>query len=331
MHYTQLSSEERDQIAVWRGQGLGMNEIGRTLGRTGGTISRELRRNGHKQAGYVAIHAERLTKERQTAARGRHPLKDATTYAYVLLKLRSGWSPEQIAGRLTREAGGVAVIHAETIYRFIYDPTNALRKLWEFLPRGRPKRRKQHGRRVHRSHIPQRVSVHQRPETVNDRSEFGHYEGDTVEGKGHRDGVHTEVERRARKLFAAKVSRIASPETAQVQRRIFAPLPAVARKSTTLDNGREHHRHFTLHLLGMRTFFADPYSSWQRGTNENTNGLLRRYFPKGTDFTTVTDDELQEVVDELNDRPRKCLNYATPNEIFDEQVQAAGVALTMRM
>lgn len=331
MHYTQLSSEERDRIAVWRGQGLGLNEIGRKLGRNGGTISRELRRNGHKQAGYVAIHAERLALDRQADARVRHPLKDPDTYAYVLRKLRSGWSPEQIAGRLERNHGGVPVIHAETIYRFIYDPANVQRKLWEFLPRGRPKRRKQHGRRVHRSHIPQRVSVHRRPETVNDRSEFGHYEGDTVEGKGHRDGVHTEVERTSRKLLAGKVSRIASAETIQVQRRLFAVLPTVARRSTTLDNGREHHRHFALHLLGMRTFFADPYSSWQRGTNENTNGLLRRYFPKGTDFTTVTDEELQAVVDELNDRPRKCLNYATPNEIFDEQVQAASVALTMRM
>jgi IS30 family transposase len=331
MQYTQLTEKERDMLAVWRGQGLGIREMGRQLGRSAATVSRELRRNGHTQAGYVAIHAQRLAKARFGPARVRYPLKDPATYAYVLAKLQSGWSPEQIAGRLAREHGNVPVIHPETIYRFIYDPANVQRKFWEYLPWGRPKRRRQHGRHVHRSHIPQRVSVHQRPTAVNDRTEFGHYEDDTVEGKGHRDGIRTSVERRSRKLFAGKVSRIASAETIRVQRRLFAALPPVARRSTTMDNGREHHRHHTLHLLGMRTFFADPYSSWQRGTNEFTNGLLRRYFPKGTDFTPVTDDDLQDVVDELNDRPRKCLHYATPSEVFNDCLQAAGVALTMRM
>lgn len=331
MQYTQLTPEERDMIAIWRGQGIGMREIGRRLNRDAGTISRELRRNSHRTAGYVAIHAQRRAERRLTAARVRPPLKDPETYAFVLANLRSGWSPETIAGRLQREASGEPVIHPETIYRFIYDPGNASLRLWEYLPWGRPKRRKKQDRRVHRSHIPHRVSIHRRPSPINDRTEFGHYEGDTVEGRGHRDGVRTEVERLSRKLFAAKVSRIAAAETICVQRRLFAGLPAAARKSTTLDNGREHHRHHTLRLLGMRTYFADPYSSWQRGTNEFTNGLLRRYFPKGTDFNGVADAELQDVVGELNDRPRKCLRYATPNEIFEEHVQAAGVALTMRM
>lgn len=326
-HAAKLTAEERDRIAVWFREKVGVREVARRLGRTPSTISRELTRNRHVVAGYVAIHAQHQAAERKSLAGTRHPLKDPGTYAYVHDKLRSGWSPELIAGRL-RDMHGRPVLHHETIYRFVYAPKNARKTLWEYLPWKRTKRRRKSGRRVHRSHIPQRVSIRERPQTVNDRSEFGHWEGDTVEGKGHRDGIHTEVERMSRFLAAAKVPRIASEETIGVQRSMFASLPKDARKSTTLDNGREHHRHHTLHLLGMRTYFCDPYSSWQRGTNEYHNGLLRRYVPKGTDFSTVPDDELQDIVAEINARPRKCLGFKTPAEVFSQQL---GVAIPARI
>lgn len=326
-HAKKLSAEERDWIAVWRGQGVGVREMARRLGRNSGTVSRELARNGHAEAGYVAIHAQRLTEERKTVARARHPLKDPGTYAYVHDKLRSGWSPELIAGRL-REERGQSVLHHETIYRFLYAPENAAKRLWEYLPWKRQKRRKKQGRRVHRSRIPDRVSIRERPEMVNARKEFGHWEGDTVEGRAHRDGLHTEVERMSRFLLAAKVSRIASPETASIQAGLFQTLPPEARQSTTLDNGRENHAHLQLHALGMRTYFCDPYASWQRGTNEFHNGLLRRYFPKGTDFATVDEEELQDIVAEINHRPRKCLAFKTPAEVFSSQL---GVAIQSRM
>ena len=326
-HAKKLNAEERDRIAVWRGQGIRVREIARRLGREPSTISRELSRNGHAEAGYVAIHAQRLTEERTTAARTRHPLKDPATYAYVHDKLRSGWSPELIAGRL-REEHGQRVLHHETIYRFLYAPENAAKRLWEYLPWKRTKRRKKQGRHVHRSRIPDRVSIRERPETVNARSAFGHWEGDTVEGRAHRDGLHTEVERVSRFLLAAKVTRIASRETATVQQMLFATVPADARKSTTLDNGRENHEHGRLHVLGMRTYFCDPYASWQRGTGEFHNGLLRRYFPKGTDFSTVDDEELRDVVAEINHRPRKVLAFRTPAEVFSQQL---GVAIPVRI
>lgn len=316
-HHTKLRAEERDQIAVWNGQGVSFREMARRLHRSVSTISEEIGRNGHADAGYVAIHAQRRTEERKSSAGRRYPLKDPETYAYVHDKLRHGWSPQGIAGRRTEECGA-PVICPETIYRFIYAPENTQRALWEYLPRKHLKRRKKGGRRVHRSHIPDRVSIRERPEAVNTRQEFGHWEGDTVEGKGRRDGLRTEVERLSRFLLARKVPKIASAEAVEAQQALFRPLPPPARRSTTLDNGREHHRHTALWELGMRTYFCDPYSSWQRGTNEYHNGLLRRYFPKGTDLSTVTDEELQDIVNELNDRPRKCLHWKTPREVFEK-------------
>jgi transposase, IS30 family len=315
--HTKISAEERDVIAQWVSQKVGVREIARRLGRSHSSICTELARNTHKEAGYVAIHAQQLTNERKREARKRHPLKNKQIFAYVHAKLRRGWSPEMIAGRLEKQSGRRLVSH-EAIYQFIYAPEHAHLNLYEYLPWKRTKRKKKHGRGVHRSRIPQRVSIHERPEAVNTRMEFGHWEGDTVEGKGHRNGIHTETERMSRFLAAAKVSRIASEETVEVQLNLFGSLPEGARRSTTLDNGKETHLHYLLRGLGMQTYHADPYSSWQRGTNEYHNGVLRRYLPKGTDFATIDDEELTDIVEEINNRPRKCLGWSTPYEMFME-------------
>jgi len=139
-----------------------------------------------------------------------------------------------------------------------------------------------------------------------------------VEGRAHKDGIHTEMERVSRKYAGKKISFINSEETIKAQEEIFIKMLKPARKSTTLDNGRENHLHFKLKdKLKMATYFADPYSAWQRGTNEHGNWLLRYYFPKGTDFNQVTEEELQDVIEEINNRPRKILGYQTPNEVFN--------------
>jgi IS30 family transposase len=325
-HHTKLSAKERDLIAVWRGGGVKIREIARRLGRSPGTISDEIKRNNFDDH-YVAIHAQALTERRKAQARRRCPLKDKRTYSYVLDKLMLGWSPEQIAGRLELEQGR-KVIHHETIYQFVYSKENKHMDLWEYLPRKQKRRKKQHGRGVHRAHIPQRVSIHQRPEVVNARSVFGHWEGDTVEGKGHKDGIHTEAERLSRKLAARIVAAITSEAAIVAQKEIFSSLPQKARRSTTLDNGRENHLHFELKELDMDTYFADPYSSWQRGTNEYHNGLIRRYLPKGTSFTNLTQEELDDIVWEINNRPRKVLNFYTAEEIFNLNL---GVRIPTRM
>jgi len=322
--HTKITSEERDKIAQWVSQKVGVREIARRLGRSHSSICAELERNAHKEAGYVAIHAQQLTDKRKLEARKRQPLKNREIFAYVHDKLSHGWSPEMIAGRLEKDEGSPVISH-EAIYQYIYAPENSRFHLFEYLPWKRTKRKKKQGRGVHRSRIPQRVSIHQRPEQINNRIEFGHWEGDTVEGKRHQNGIHTEAERVSRLLAAKKVSRIASEETIAVQRSIFERLPLKARRSTTLDNGRENHLHYLLNNLGMKTYFADPYSSWQRGTNEYHNGVLRRYLPKGTDFDTIDDEELQDIVEEINNKPRKCLGWSTPKEIFTNLVASVRI------
>lgn len=314
-----LSARERDLISFWRAREIGIREIARRLNRSPSTISDELKRNTEDDV-YVAIQAEYLAKQRQRKANEKNPAKDEKIFWQVRDKLRSGWSPEIISGRLKNEKG--ILINPETIYRYIYKTENKHLNLYEYLPRKQRKRKRQRGRKVHKSRIPNRVSIWERSEEINTRVEFGHWEADTVEGKGHRDGIHTEVERKSRYLQAYKVKAITSEEGITAQLKIFKTLPFKAIKSTTMDNGKENHQHEQLRELGMATYFADPYSSWQRGTNEWHNGLLRRYFPKGTDFKEVSEDELAEVVEEINDRPRKVLEFKTPKEVFDELVNS---------
>lgn len=194
----------------------------------------------------------------------------------------------------------------------------------QYLPRGHKKRRKRHGRKVHSSKIPNRVSIHHRPEEINARTTFGHWEGDSVLGtKGIGDGIHTEVERHSRMLVATKVDTLTSQAGVDAQKRLFSPLPAHARRSTTMDNGTEMHLHTELVTdYGIATYFADPYSSWQRGTNEHHNGRLRRYYPKGTDFSQIPEDQLQAAITEINNQPRKCLEWFTPAVVFQEHLES---------
>ena len=292
-------------------------------------IGREIKRNSFEGKYYVAIHAQARSSQRKSQAGKRHPLKNSEVFRWIIARLMRGWSPEQIAGRmkLVFRDNIQMRISPEAIYSFIYSEEYKHRRFWEYLPWKRKIRRKKPGRKVHRGRIPDRVSIHLRPEVVQTRKEFGHWEGDTVEGKAHQNGIHTEVERKSRFLAARKVIRIDSPEAVKAQKQIFSHLPAHARKTVTLDNGRENHLHIKLKDLGISTFFCDPYSSWQRGTNEYHNGLIRRYLPKKTDFSTLTQQELDEIVEEINDRPRKCLGFYTPKEVFFRELQKGGVAI----
>lgn len=228
----------------------------------------------------------------------RHPLKNKEVFVWVIKRLIRAWSPEQISGRmeLVFPNDRKMRITPETIYAFIYSDKYKHRKFGEYLPWKRKKRKHKHGRSVHRGSI-----------VIDQKLEFGHFEGDSVEGLGHKSGVHTEVERVSRKYFARLVKSIDSQEGIRTQKEIFSDLPKKVRKSTTLDNGRENHRHLELKELGMATYFADPYSSWQIGSNEYHNGLLRRYFPKKTDFSKVCQEEIDDCVREINNRPRKCV------------------------
>lgn len=313
---TYIKSTERDLLALWRAQNISIREMARRLRRDPSVICREFQRN-NSSGDYIAIAAEAKAKKRKLEAGLRPPLKNDALYAKVLRRLSWGWTPEVIAGRLKKKNGGVAVICHETIYRFIYDPQNKHLKLWQELPRGFAKRRKWYGRRTRKDKIPNRVSIHDRPEEIEDRLAFGHWEGDSVIGKGHKQAIHTEVERLSRYLQARVLPEFDSLATVKAQQEIFSAFPKHARQTDTLDNGLEFVRHQELTSnLGVKVYFADPYCSCQRGTNENTNGLLRRYLPKGTSFKDLTQEDLDDIVWEINNRPKKCLNWATPQEIF---------------
>lgn len=323
-NYRRLSPSERDNLAVWKAEGISNKECARRLFRNISTIGRELKRNNWKGNYYVAIHAQSNADRRERQkAHGKQELKNPDVYSYATEQLRNGWSPDQIAGRLRiyHPKDKYWRITAETIYRWIYQEKQMKTdKPWyEFLRRKQKKRKKYQGRKVHRSTIPDRISIHKRGKLIDKRKQFGHWEGDTVESKGHKDGIHTEVERMSRLIAGRKITAINSEITVKTQKQIFTVFPVMARKSVTLDNGRETHLHYELRTdLGMKTYHADPYSSWQRGTNEHGNWHLRYYFPKGTDFKEVTEEELQEVIEEINNRPRKILGYMTANEMFNK-------------
>jgi IS30 family transposase len=326
-HHTKLTAQERDLIAVWKGGGLSLREIARRLHRSPSTIHDELKRNsfrGTYRTHYVAIHAHAKAVRRAKASRRRQPLKNPVAFAYVVSKLRRSWSPEVIAGRLRKRYGRTILCH-ETIYRFIYSDHPKARelKLWEYLPRKQKRRRTRDGRQAQRMRIPDRVSVEARPQAANLRLQPGHWEGDTMEGRRRdKDGIQVEVERLARKILASKVNRVAATDTLEAQRRNFAAIPQSLRRSITLDNGRENVKHRKLHALGLTTYFTKGYAAWQKGSVEHAIGLIRRYLPKGTSLTTVTQEELDDIVEEINNRPRKVLNYNTPNEVFQSYLNS---------
>jgi IS30 family transposase len=323
--HRKLTACERENIAIWLSQGVSKRAIARRLKRSDSTIRDEIKRNSHGED-YVAVHAQAKWERKKSEAGYRHPLKNKSVYKYVMRKLRSGWSPEQISGRLRLMKPDNAYWHIshECIYQFIYAQENKSKQLYEYLPRKQKRRRKKHGRTCHRSRIPDRVSIHQRSPMVEARDEFGHWEGDSIVGRAHKGGIHTQVERKTRFLKASLLSNLKAQPTAHAVSQMFDELEEGAKKSTTVDNGKEmtNHKDF-----GIPTYFADPYSSWQRGTSENTNGLIRRYLPKKTDLTKVTQKELAAIIDELNNRPRKCLGFHTPKEMFEKELQIIGARI----
>jgi transposase, IS30 family len=323
-HHSKLTLSERKLLAGWISDGKSKRECGRLLGKSHSTVVRELQRNRFKGGVYEPLHAQATFENNKKKAWSvKHPLKNKDVFAYVIDHLRYGWSPEQISGRL-REVDHVDEaywqINHETIYQYIYSGKWINQKdepLFEYLRRKQKKRYKKGGRSVHSLKIPDRVSIHDRPKEVDARIVPGHWEGDSVVGKGHKSGLHTEYERVTSLIRMEKVERVNSEETIKAQLNIFSSLPPALRKSTTLDNGFEQFQHTKLETVGMATYFADPYCSQQRGGNENANLWIRYYFPKKTDFSKITNEEIKDVEWELNNRPRKRLKYRSPQEVFN--------------
>ena len=322
MSYHHLTTEERCHIYELHVEKVTITEIARRLGRNKGTISREMRRN-RGQRGYRPAQAQRLAAFRQkNCANGRRV--DPALWPRVEEKLREDWSPEHISGRFA--ADGVGQISHETIYQHIYADKRAGGDLHTHL-RCQKERRKRYGSgRSKRGKIPNRVGIEHRPAIVDLKVRVGDWEGDLIIGKGHKQAIVSIVDRKSRFTLLHKVEK---KTEAQVTEALVARLKeaAGAVKTITFDNGSEFCGHAAVSCaLGARIYFANPYHSWERGLNEQTNGLVRQYFAKGSSFDELTQDDMRRVENKLNRRPRKVLDYRTPEEVFTRSVTKRAVA-----
>jgi len=319
--YTQLTREERYQIYALKQADHNQSEIAVVIGRHRSTISRELSRN-RGMRGYRPRQAHHLALERRKAKV--HPRFGGSIWTKVELLIQRDWSPEQISGRFRAEEG-IRISH-EYIYQYIYADKRAGGELYRHL-RCQKKRRKRYGAYDRRGVIPNRVSIDERPVVVDERSRVGDWEGDTVIGKNHKGALVTLVERKS--LYTV-IGGVARKTAAAVRAAIVAGLTLHKNRVHTLtyDNGKELAEHEQIaKALGVEIYFAHPYSSWERGLNENTNGLLRQYFPKGQELTAVAREEIEHVADRLNHRPRKTLGFHTPYEVFFSTKTPLTVAL----
>ena len=324
MSYHHFTPVERGKIELMVKQGNSHQQIAHELGFHRTSILRELRRNGTKERYEAEKAQERYSERRKACCQKAKLAADTLLRDYVADKLAlEQWTPELVAGRLPLDYPGdgqMRVCH-ESIYQAIYTDGEYLDMLRQELPQARPKRRKRgQGKRRRGPSIQNRVDISERPAIVDNREEIGHWEGDTVVGKNQDGFAVTLVERASRRLAAAKTQTKAALE---VQRAVIEALqdyPVSWVKTITFDNGTEFAGHQAIaNGLGVSVYFAAPYSAYQRGSNEQVNGLIRRYLPKGTPFRDVTHEQLDEIVEKINNRPRKCLGYRTPNEVFNEQ------------
>lgn len=328
MSYTHLTWKDRYVISHLTVAGFSMREIGRRLGRDHSSISREIKRNGPSYSGgvywYDFTHPKAVKRRHQ--ARHYRRQNHQPLVEYVEDRLRLDWPPEAIAARIRVDfpIDEQMRISHETIYRWGYLDASQGGDLHNHLRRRHPKRRMQKRYGSGRRFIPGRVSIDQRPAIVETRERFGDWEGDTLEGAKGKGALATHVERRSRYLIAAKLADKKAATMNAQSIPSFLKLPRPMRQTLTVDNGKEFSQFKELEAeTGLKVYFADPYAAWQRGTNENTNGLLRFYFPKGTDFLAIMEEEIDLIIEKVNHRPRKCLNYQTPHEVFLKKSRGA--------
>lgn len=328
--YTQLTAADRGAIEILLHEQYSVREIAKKLGRNPSTISREINKRS-TPTGYHANSAQLNYQSKRKASKPRKKLDHSKRQAYVIEKLQLGWSPEQISGRMKLVERDWLYVCPETIYQWLYEDEWAFRqeKLYQYLRLGRKKRKRHTGRKVHRSKIPNRVGIENRPAVVNKRTELGHFEGDSVIYP-YKQAVNTLNDLATGIVAFTKLERKTADLTAQA---MSQKLKIYLAKTLTVDNGSEMVKHDQVSKeTGVLVFFADPYASWQRGANENCNMLLRGYLPKRMDIRDLTQQDLDEIAEELNNRPRKRLGYYTPTEKYHQLLRKGqSVALDSRM
>jgi transposase, IS30 family len=321
MSYRHLSTTERFSLYQYRTiDELTMEENAIKMKRSKGTISRELKRNRMEGRLYLPDTAQLTMQSRREPSKQRFMSVSESTIEQIKQRLELYHSPEQICGRMKQE--GLEPASYETIYQMIYANHQGLGTYRQYLRQGQKKRRRQ-GIYQKRSRIPGRVGIEHRPAVADLKTEIGHWESDTVIGANHTGIIVTHVDKASKFLLAGLAKNKSVQPINQVTMGLFAQIGKAFRKTMTFDNGKEFSGHQKLaEVLGLSCFFANPYHSWERGLNEHTNGLLRQFFPKGTNFKIVKPEQLQKVVELINHRPRKSLDYRTPYEVLYPQLSA---------
>lgn len=313
MTYKHLTQEQRYQIYALLKTAHSQSKMAEVLGVHRSTIYRELKRNKGKR-GYRPQQAHRMAVSRQKKAQ---PRIEKSVWELVDEKLRQEFSPEQISGQLRKT--GLAISH-EWIYQHVYADKRAGGDLWKHL-RCQKKRRKRLNGRDRRGIIPDRVSIDLRPEKVEERNRLGDWEGDTIVGARHKGAVLTLVDRKSGYTLLGRLTKREASQVEEQAVRLLQSVPHV--KTITVDNGKEFAKHIIIaEQTKADVYFAHPYASWERGTNENTNGLIRQYLPKKRRLDDVEQSELDFIMHRLNHRPRKRLDFLTPHEVFFEELVA---------
>ncbi len=331
--YKHLNVEEREKLYGLLNQQYSLKDIAKKLGRSDSTLSRELKRNktGHGKVSneylsmtYIPCKAQAKADKRSLKQRTKAPLKNPKVFLYVRGNLRQGLSPECIAGRLRLDLKGETICK-ETIYSYIYSDKGKRFKLWKYLTLNRKKRKRKGGRQVQKSRIPGSISIDLRPIIVNLRGIAGDWESDLMIGKQiDKTALSVTVEKLTRYTLLTKLNdRSAQTKAAELNQRLSI-LPKGLKQTLTLNNGAENSYHQQIsQQLNLAVFFCHSYHSWERGTNENTIGRIRRFIPKGVSLYTISNKQIKRLEKRLNNTPRKCLGYLTPNEKMLEYTQSS--------
>jgi len=316
--FRHLNQKDRDKIDVLIREGYTLEKIAKKVGCHESTISREIWRNlSKKHKKYVASIAQSKAINRKSFCVKKSKFDNPKLISYIKNKLKESWSPEQISGRLEKEHPEIYVSH-EAIYQYIYSLDDVERnELIALLPRSHKTRKRKYANKLGRkTKILNRIGIEQRPSVVNERKELGHWETDTMVCKSNIPAISTAVERMTKLVIISKLNRKNAYTKARSLIDRLSKINQEFLRSITYDNGTENAGHIMVNnSLKTKSYFAHPYHSWERGTNENTNGLIRRFIPKKTDLYSVSEDQLIEIEHKLNNRPRKGLNYQTPLEV----------------
>ena len=316
-----LKFYDRQKLEYWLRTKQSIRAIAKIIGRDHSVIVRELRRNSARgRVGYQADVAQRLSEQRiHKQHRGKLD-KYPSLKKYVVNGLLDEWSPDVIAGKI-KTSGEKQTISRESIYYYIYNKDGRYEGLYRYLRQGKSKRQKRYSRKTCKLRIFERVSIHQRPEYINERKRYGDRESDSVLFSKQKTALSVQSERKSKLIRMHKVANKTAEETANAIVKTAESLPNELFKTTTFDNGMENAKHMGVKKeYGIKTYFCDPFASWQKGGVENANKLIRHYLPRKTDLSQLSDRDIYDIQEKLNNRPRRCLNYQTPNEIINKVV-----------